>query len=701
MKYIKAWLTVVSLICMAACGGGNKVTTTAAASTPAAESALSLFTSAPSPLTFPSGAPPTTYTIGGGVPPFAASSSNTSVATASVSGTTLSIASGVVGTASILVLDSKGAKVEIALTVGSTMAPALFTTAPSAVSMQEGAARSFTIGGGSPPFSGSSSNSAVADLVVIGNAFTVKAGGAGSVELIVLDASGSKVTVAVTVTGSSLPVTPLRSTAPAAIALVANENASFTIIGGSPPYAASSSNAAVATVALTSPEIAIKGFGTGTSQILVIDSTGTQLTISVTVGAPPVTALTTTAPATITLSMGAIAPSSYTIFGGTPPYMAVSSNTSTLTAATSGGNKLDLSGVSVGNASVEVIDTNGLRSLAIAVTVLAQAGAPLSVAPSGATGNVGDLLTFKIIGGTSPYAIDVSNVSIATASPNSVLAAGGNFNVSLLNVGNNIITVRDAQGQTTSLALTVLSTSPAVRLSPSAFTVAENNLDPIILNIYGGTPPYRALTSDSTKSNVPAGNIPATTTNPPAGILSTTVGTSNTRCINPVTDATPPVYIPTGTFDVTFTVLDSLGASASSVMTIKDNGAGLNLGCAPTVSSVAITSATGIVAGNLTTGNVVSTTLTTSRAITVTGTPQLALNIGGTTVQADFNSGSGTTTLVFNYTILPGQTDTNGISIAANSLSLNGGTMTDATFFDASLAHKAVTDNINFRVNTP
>ena len=55
-----------------------------------------------------------------------------------------------------------------------------------------------------------------------------------------------------------------------------------------------------------------------------------------------------------------------------------------------------------------------------------------------------------------------------------------------------------------------------------------------------------------------------------------------------------------------------------------------------------------------------------SEATTVTGTPTLTLLMGLSPVNATFVSGSGTTALVFNYTILANQTDANGISIAAN-----------------------------------
>ena len=76
------------------------------------------------------------------------------------------------------------------------------------------------------------------------------------------------------------------------------------------------------------------------------------------------------------------------------------------------------------------------------------------------------------------------------------------------------------------------------------------------------------------------------------------------------------------------------------------------------------------------------------------------MNIGGTPVQAGYNSGSGTTDLAFTYIIQPGENDTNGMSIDADSLSLNGGSLTDGDGNDATLTHSAVTDNADYRVDT-
>ncbi len=121
---------------------------------------------------------------------------------------------------------------------------------------------------------------------------------------------------------------------------------------------------------------------------------------------------------------------------------------------------------------------------------------------------------------------------------------------------------------------------------------------------------------------------------------------------------------------------------------------------APNVSSVAITSATGVQNSTVNVGDVLSVTVTLDEATVVTGTPQIALNIGGSTVQANYASGSGSTALVFTYTVQSGQTDANGISIGSNSLSLNGGTLRDAAGNAAVLTHGAVADNANFLVDT-
>lgn len=120
---------------------------------------------------------------------------------------------------------------------------------------------------------------------------------------------------------------------------------------------------------------------------------------------------------------------------------------------------------------------------------------------------------------------------------------------------------------------------------------------------------------------------------------------------------------------------------------------------APTISTVALTSSAGA-DNTYIAGNVVQATVTFDEAVIVTGTPQLTLTVGASAKTADYASGSGTTALVFSYTIVGGDTDANGISIGANALALNGGTIRDAAGNNATITHSSVADAAAHKVDT-
>ena len=86
-------------------------------------------------------------------------------------------------------------------------------------------------------------------------------------------------------------------------------------------------------------------------------------------------------------------------------------------------------------------------------------------------------------------------------------------------------------------------------------------------------------------------------------------------------------------------------------------------------------------------------------AVKATGEPQVALTIGTQTRPATF-SGWGGRSLYFHYTVRGGDRDEDGITIAANALALNGGTITaaDATT-EALLTHEAVAPEGASKVN--
>lgn len=67
-----------------------------------------------------------------------------------------------------------------------------------------------------------------------------------------------------------------------------------------------------------------------------------------------------------------------------------------------------------------------------------------------------------------------------------------------------------------------------------------------------------------------------------------------------------------------------------------------------------------------------------SENVNVTGTPQLTLETGATDQKVNYSSGSGTSTLIFKYTVQVGDASADLDYVATNSLSLNGGTIKDA-----------------------
>ena len=83
-------------------------------------------------------------------------------------------------------------------------------------------------------------------------------------------------------------------------------------------------------------------------------------------------------------------------------------------------------------------------------------------------------------------------------------------------------------------------------------------------------------------------------------------------------------------------------------------------------------------------GSVLSFTVTFGAVVNVTGTPQLRLNLGSATVNANYASGSGSSNLVFTYTVQVGDTATDGLVIGSPLL-LNGGTIREANNADARL----------------
>ena len=69
-------------------------------------------------------------------------------------------------------------------------------------------------------------------------------------------------------------------------------------------------------------------------------------------------------------------------------------------------------------------------------------------------------------------------------------------------------------------------------------------------------------------------------------------------------------------------------------------------------------------------GETIAIKITFSENVTVTGTPQLTLETGGSDAVVNYSSGTGTTNLIFNYTIADGHTASDLDFKATSSLTL-------------------------------
>ena len=124
----------------------------------------------------------------------------------------------------------------------------------------------------------------------------------------------------------------------------------------------------------------------------------------------------------------------------------------------------------------------------------------------------------------------------------------------------------------------------------------------------------------------------------------------------------------------------------------------------PTVSSVAITSDTGDDQvysdddGVYGIGDQIEVTVTFDEDVAVTGSPQLEITIGSNAKDAAYKSTTDSK-VVFSYTVAVGDSDTDGISVGADKLSLDGGTIKDGAANDADLSHSALSAQSGHKVD--
>ena len=241
-------------------------------------------------------------------------------------------------------------------------------------------------------------------------------------------------------------------------------------------------------------------------------------------------------------------------------------------------------------------------------------------------------------------------------------------------------TTTDTDNTTTVISSAVAPTVTSVSVPANATYVTGQNLDftvnfgeNVTVNTTGGIPQIAITIGATTRQ---ATYISGSGTS--ALLFRHTVlsGDSDTDGIAVGSlDANGSTLKDTGGKDANLT-LNSVGATTSVLVDAVS----------PTVNSVSVPAN-----GNYLTGQNLDFTVNFDENVTVNttgGTPQIAITIGATTRQAVYQSGSGTSALVFRYTVQSGDLDTDGIAVG--TLAANGGTLKDAINNDANLALNSV-----------
>ena len=157
-----------------------------------------------------------------------------------------------------------------------------------------------------------------------------------------------------------------------------------------------------------------------------------------------------------------------------------------------------------------------------------------------------------------------------------------------------------------------------------------------------------------------------------------------------------PETVPGGELVFTLTVQGAGNVLYKSTASVR-----VAIRAAPVVTSVALVSVPtfGTTYNNGERIEVAVTFQEPARVIVSGGTPSIGLTVGTAAKTAGYLRGSGGVNLVFAYEVRASDTDTDGVSVPANSLARNGGRIVNPDGLEFRLTHDGLSDDTGHRVN--
>jgi hypothetical protein len=234
------------------------------------------------------------FMIIGGVAPYTAQSLNPSLTNPTSwniakSGGTFQITAVKAGTANIIISDSVGAQVQVALTITGTPTSSL-TATPATASLFVGQPQVIVVTGGTPPYSAQSLNPSLTNpsswsVTSSGGSFQFTGTNPGIATINISDSSGSQIQVAATITNT---VTTSLTATPSTVSLVVGEPQIIVITGGTAPYTVASLNPSLTNptswnVSSSGGSFQVTPISAGSALINIVDSKGTQIQVTLTI----------------------------------------------------------------------------------------------------------------------------------------------------------------------------------------------------------------------------------------------------------------------------------------------------------------------------------------------------------------------------------------------------------------------------------
>lgn len=295
------------------------------------------------------------------------------------------------------------------------------------------------ITGGTGFYAAASSNEEVAQVSLSGSQAIITGMGKGNAVITIVDNENNSRQIAVSV----ININPSRLT------LTPNQSQVIIIDGSTGFYQLSSSDENVAEVEMKNGDITVTGIAVGTATITITDSNAERYTVPVTVQYSSGTLSVDKDDVGLTEGDTEI----LTISGGTPPYSAVSDDSS-IASSTVVSDKLSIEGLKKGDAHITVTDSSS-NSVIVSVTV--NEIEYLCADPTTLTIPMLNTAKLEISGGTGYYQITSTDESVATYS-----VTGDNVTVKGESIGTAKIIITDSDGSSVLVPVSVTQKIKAV-----------------------------------------------------------------------------------------------------------------------------------------------------------------------------------------------------------------------------------------------